>query len=486
MLLCTAACGSDPSRSSGPEPAPEAAFEPVCGSEGPRRLLSLSAGEHAYGVDRVADEDRVLVSTFFVDPSRPQSTLPPTLDLSIHAVGGCGEAPVEIARGLALTRGHADAVLGCGDDGHGAWVLDPSGVIAPRPLLAAWCPLRSTDVGLLAVEADPEERYGTLVLLRDPLAERPEPEVLGERIRSSRNTFFGPGSGSTTSLWAKGSEAVALTEGGVVLRFDLLTGQATPELEGVRELRVSSDGRWVIWQALEPAVGDPDTPLGPVFLHDRSQPQLDAHLLDTHLEWTGNPYAGELYLVLRDDIDGLRVFWREDGEPIALPEGTDYRGALEDGALWLARKVDEGTQELRWSPGDALPEVLVVHAGVVSRSGDGFEIFDDHDVPAPNEGSLAFQSFEGGSRVRLGDHVHASRGRLGDGRILTIVDEDETAHGPLRLLDPEDGGWVQLDPRGYVQSPRLNRNDPFDGDVVFASDGSHERARGVYRARVPR
>lgn len=485
LLLCTSACGSDHTLGPALEPVPDAAFETVCTSEGPQRLLALGAGEHAYGVDRVAAA-AVLVSTFFVDPSLPLASLPPTLDLAIHAVGPCGEAPHELARGLVLTGGYDDLVLACREGGHGALVLDLDAGAPPRPLLEAWCPLRSTDAGLLAVESEPDERYGTLVLLRDPSDPQAEPEVLAERIRTSRNTFFGAGPSSTTSLWAQGGEAVVLTEDGVVLRLELATGQATPELEGVRELRVSSDGRSMIWQGLEPAVGDSDTPLGPVFVRDRES-QTDAHLLDTHLEWTGNPFASALHLALRDDTEGLRLFWRDDAEPLALPEGTDYRGVLDDGALWLVRRVDGGTEELRWSPGDPQPELLVRHDGVVSRAGDGFEIFDVHDVPAPNEGSLGFQSFDGRPLVRLADHVHASHGRLRDGRILTIVNEDASEHGSLRLIDPEDGHEVQLDPRGYVQSPRLSRGDPFDGDVVFASDGGVVDAeRGVYRARVPR
>jgi len=233
------------------------------------------------------------------------------------------------------------------------------------------------------------------------------------------------------------------------------------------------------------AEGDPQAPVGPVFLRDRSA-GTDVHLLNTHLEWTGNPFAGE-YLVLRDDADGLRVLRRDDAEPIALPEGTTLRGVLDEGALWLVRPAeDHMVEELRWTPGDAEPVLLVRHAGTVSRRGDALEIFDDDAVPAPNEGSLSAQPLAGGPLVHLADHVHRSHGRLADGRILTIVGEDATGHGPLRLLDPEDGSWVQLDLRGFVQSPRLSRRDPFDGDVVFATNGGVDGERGVYRARVPR
>ena len=485
LLLYGAGCSDDRVDASGPDEPPSAAFEAVCGSEGPHRLLLLREGEHAYGVERVGDEP-VLVSTFFTDPAVPLGSLPPTLDLAIHAVGPCGEAPVEVARGLSLTARYEGVTLACSDGGHGAWVIDPLGAAPPRAILAAWCPLRATDVGMLAVEAEPDARHGTLVLLRDPAEPDTRPEALAEGIRAARNTFYGPGSGATTSLWAAGREAVALSEDGAALRVDLDTGQVVRELEGVRELRVSSDGRAMVWQALTPAEGDPDTPLGPVRLRDR-EAGTDAFLLDTHLEWTGNPFVGS-YLVLRDDVEGVRVFRREGPEPVALPEGTDLRGVLDDDVLWLARKSDDGlTEELRWRPGEATPVLLVRHAGVVSRHGDDLEIFDDDAVPAPSEGSLDAQPLAGGPLVHLADHVHASRGWLDDGRLLTIVGEDATGHGSLLLLDPEGGERVQIDARGFVQSPRLSRRDPLDGNVVFASDGGViPGERGVYRAAVPR
>lgn len=482
-LLALVGCADEGVALPALEEPPPAVFAEVCGTQGPHRLLSLAAGEHAYRIDGLPQGERVLVSTFWVDPELPLAMGAPTLDVSIHAVGPCAEDPVELARGLTLTSRHADLVLACNEDGHGAYVLDPTGAQIPRPLLEGWCPLRSTESGLLTVEADPDERYGELVLLREPADPRAEPEVLASGIRDAYNTYFGPGSNASTSLWAAGTEAVGLDEAGVVRRFDLSTAQATEERSGVRELRISGDGRWMIWQALEPAEGDPKTPVGPVFLRDR-EAQTDAHLLNTHLEWTGNPYVGP-YLVIRDDVQGPRVFRREGPEPVTLPEGTDYRGVLDEGQLWLVRRRDGLTEELRWAPGGE-PVVFARHNGAISSRSDGVEIFETDDVAAPGEGSLSFVPWEGGEPRVLADHVHQSRRRLADGRILTIVHEDQTQHGSLRLIDPQAGAWVQLDPRGYVQSPRLNQGDLFDADVVYAVAGSSDDGRGVFRARVPR
>jgi hypothetical protein len=147
-------------------------FEAVCGTEGPLLLLRLAGGEHAYGVDRVTADEPVLGSMFFVDPALPRASLPPTLDLAIHAWAPAVRRRSK-SRGLALTARHGDASLACNDGGHGALVIDPDRHAPPRPILDAWCPLRSTDVGLLAVEADPEERHGTLVLIREATCSPP-------------------------------------------------------------------------------------------------------------------------------------------------------------------------------------------------------------------------------------------------------------------------------------------------------------------------
>lgn len=487
-----AACGDDSVDLSPAGDTQPPQWSTVCGTEGPHRLLSLRPGEHASRVDLLPDSDRVLVSTFSVDPQIALAEFPPTLDRTIYTVGPCGEDPIEIARGLSLTTRVGALTLACGDGQHGAWVLDPTGAAPPRPILNGWCPLRSTDHGLVTVDADPEQSFGTLVVLRDPADPSATAEPLATGIRTSRNTYFGPGSNFSTSLWAKGERALVLDEQGQVLDVDLRDGLATVELEGVREFRVSSDARQMIWQSVEPSEGDPDTPISPVFLRDR-QTQIDTHLLNTHLEWTGNPYVGD-YLMVRDDVDGLRVYWADDARPIELPAGTDVRGVLDDGALWLVRRVDGITEELRFGPDEGRdPTVFARHQGSITRRGEGIEIFDSHDIASPSEGSLSFAPFAGGEPTLLADHVHASYRRLADGQILTIVGEDETGHGPLRLVDPETGSFTVLDFHAYVHSPRLNSADPFEGDIVFASsegtfapaEGDDADGRAIYRARLP-
>ncbi|MEM7156951.1 MAG: hypothetical protein AAF799_29135 [Myxococcota bacterium] len=481
MTLIGAGCRDDAVDPMVVDEPPLATWSAVCGTDGPHRLLPLEAGEHAYRVDRGADPERVLVSTFVVDPALPLSSLPPTLELRIHAIDPCGERPLVVARGLTLTSRFGAVDVACSDGGHGAWVIDPSGAQAPREIFGGWCPLRTTDVGLVTVEADVDRDFGDLVLLRDPADPADTPEVLASGVRTARNTFYGPGSNWTSSLWAKGGEALVLTEAGEVQHVDLDGGEVTTELTGVREFRASGDGRWLVWQALDPAEGEPDTPVGPVFLHDRED-HTDTHLLNTHLEWTANPYLGD-YLLVRDDDQGPLLFWLEGGARIDTPARTDIRGLLDDGELWLARRVDGETEELRWVPGES-PRVFARHQGTVSRRGSGVEIFETDDVPVANEGSLSFVPFDGGEVERVADRVHTSRRWLADERILTIANEDSTEHGALRLIDPATGSWQTLDWNAYRQSPRLNAGDPFDGDIVFATADGGDGGRGVYRGRV--
>ncbi len=489
VLAAAVACQDGALISSAPdsETSP-AVWEPVCGTDGPHRLIALAPGEHAHRVVPIPGEDRVLVSTFFVDPLVPLSALPPTIDLTTYAVGSCGEDPVEVAPGLGAPARIDDRHwLGCRDGGHGALLVDIAGAEVPRLVLEGWCPLRSTDYGVIGVAAGPDERLGTLVIVRDLDDPAAVPEPLAQNIRAPRNTYFGPGHNSTTSLWTSSTEVLALDGDGELQHFDLATGQRTSELTGVREFRVSGDGRWMVWQALDPAQGEPEAPQGPVFLRDRES-QTDRHLLDTHLEYSGSVYAGD-YVVVRDGTAGLRLFVRDTAQPLALPEGTEFRGLVDDTQMWLVVQDTElgSTDELLWTPGDGEPVVFARHAsGTVARRGDGIEIFDRRASDVPNEGTLHRVSFDGGDPELLASRVHASRRTLADGRILTIVDEDDTGHGPLRLIDPEDGSVVVLDPLGFVQSPRLSGGDPFDGDVVFAVADPGGDRRGVYRAAVSR
>lgn len=484
VLVAVASCGDGSRGPDEPEPLPTPAWDAVCGREAPQLVLPLALGEHAYRIDRIADDERWLVSTFLVDPSVPLASGPPTLDRVIRAVGPCGEDAVEVARGLRPGGRHGALTLACGGDGHGTWAIDPSGVEPPRQLLGGWCPPRSTDHGLLTVDAPSDATHGALVLLRDPADPTATPQVLAEGIRVPRNTYYGPGGNGSTSLWAAGDQALVLDEAGTVWHVELGSGERVEELTGVRELRVSSDARLAIWQALEPSEGDSRTPVGPVFLRDR-EAGTDAYLLGTHLEWTGTPWAGD-YLLVRDDADGVRLWWRDGLEPIERPAGTELRGVLEGGELWLARRADGQTEELRWHPAQGgEPFVFARHDGVVSRYGDGIEIYETDEALPPTEGRLSFVPFTGGEPELLADRVDQVHGRVADGRIMTVVDADPSEHGPLRLIDPEAGTIVGLDLRGYLQSPRLNAGDPFDGDLVLATAGG-ERPPGVYRARVPR
>lgn len=482
VLAVAGGCGEGATELAGSDPPPPVAWNAVCGTDGPHRVLPLAEGEHAYRVERSVDGERVLVSAFLVDPDVPLGSGPPTLDRVIHSVGPCGEGPVEVARGLSTAGSVGAVMLACGEDGYGAWAIDPSGGVAPRQLLEGWCPVRTTDAGLLTVQAPPEATHGSLVVLEDASDPGATPRVLAERIRVARNAYFGPGGSGSTSLWASGGEAIVLDEGGIVWHVDLLTGERTEELPGVRELRASSDGRVIIWQALEPSEGEADTPVGPVFLRER-EAGTDAHLLNTHLEWTGTPYVGD-YLMIRDDADGVRLWWREGLEPIERPAGTEIRGLLDGGELWLARRVDGITEELRWHPADGGEGLVFArHDGTVARRGDGIEIFETDDVAAPSEGSLSFVPLSGGEPVVLAPRVNQRYGRLEDGRVLSTVGVDETDHGVLWLVDPEDGSIVGLDFEAYVQSPRLTAGGAFEGEVVFATAGE-ERPRGVYRGRV--
>lgn len=476
-----AGCSEDVSTAQGEIPPDAPEYAQTCGVSRPVSLLELQPDEYAYALEWGPEHERVLVSVFRT--SGPLGLFPSTDNRAVVAVDPCGENPTLIAEGVELVKPHQNLVLACAVDGSALFRLDPSGASDPVRVLDGTCAVRRTDEGLVAVLAGPGD-VGRLVIVRDPAGPMPAIETLVDGVGVPSNPFFGGNDHRTTPLWAKGSEALAMTPAGDVLSVDLITGDSATLVTGALQFRASSGGGLLVWQSQDELSGDPEAPSSPIFLFTR-ETGTQQFMLNSHLAWTVAPFRHN-WVVLRDDSSlGQRIFGF-DGEELALPSGTFLRGILNDTEFWLGRKrEDDSTEELFW---DMLsePRFVIDHRlGHASKQGDGIKVFEDADHPGDLEGSLRLGAFNGGQVEELSARVNFHHRVLPDGRILGILNEDANAHGSLRLEDPADGSVVELDPHGYLHSPTLNLGDPFDGDVVYAVDDPADASRhAVYRARL--
>ncbi len=459
--------------------AEEPQYDERCGIAGPVELLDLAPREHAFRLDWSPDGERLLIGVFRA--RGPLGLFPDSSDRAIVSAGACGEDPVVVGEGMEVVDDYAGVPLACAVDGSALFRIDPTGVAPPVRILDGTCAVRRTDAGLVAV-LDSGDGAGRLVIVRQPDVLAPAVETLVEGVGLPNNLFFGGDDHRTTPLWAKGSEALAMTPAGEVISVDLDDGTTEVVVDGALEFRASGDGTKIVWQAAAELQGDADAPISPIFLHDRESGS-GIQLLTSHLAWTAAPFRRQWVVVRDNSVLGQRVF-DSAGEELQLPPGTTLRGILDDERFWLVASPGELTEELLWEPGGQ-PQLIVEHrSGNPAKSGEGIKVFLDDEHPADLEGALWYGAFTGGETEVLSERVHFHHRVVADGRILGIIEENSNAHGRLLLEDPTDGTVVEVDPHGYLHTPSLNAGDPFDGDIVYAVDDPDGERHALFRAAV--
>lgn len=450
----------------------------VCGQPSPVRLLAHDESEAVGALGPARLDDRFYFAVGRAAPVDDEYGFP-TFELDdsrVVSMGTCGESQEVVAQDIPYVytdERFPGALLGRNLDDDGV-VLDPSGATPPKIFEPAFDgPSTHTDAGVLAViAATPDATSGALVLQPYPaqLGDAvPEPVVLLDDI----STQF-------SSLVARDVEAIALDVNGGLFAIDLASFAATRLAEDVDGFLAATDGSSVVLLRDVDMAG-----FGSATLLERAT-GVETQLLDD----AGPPAFG--FMLYADEIVlGRAPSSGFSQRVIALPELAGWD--LPAGHTFL-RRIDERTLLLRGTDqglfrfDQETGEETVLFDGWVWNLG----LFDDHAELFVPEGSgnlfdangeLWNVPYSGDEAELVASHVGSLRRKLADGRIVTLVDVDETSDlGMLELIDPATHERRVLDESVYVIGIEGGNSDILDDGLVLYDVRDGDRS-GIWLAR---
>lgn len=408
--------------------------EDVCGEPGPRRLLDLPLTASGWVVGQVGDR---IVAT--VADAAGQETS--------HAVGPCGEDPVELAlSGSVATRGDwlFTHQASTGDiDYHDVHTGEHHRVLTDVHPLDV-----QTPHGMLALGRN----GGPLLLHPDPSDPAAEPITLLSSTMDLGASFAGP----VEELYSDGTHTFAIDPAGSLLRIELATGAQELLVEDVVGFRVVDDGAQIVYlprDAGEPflrelATGD-EIGLGPDAVVSLGDPYL--HVREAH-DWLSV---------------GLGVLVHLRRHEVLAEKGSTYAHPAEDGRAIVARPRDLPPSGMLgvlapldlWLLDDDGTFELLAESTCIDFSGSSIEVFhpngvaldeecrsdtslgDPEDVvlyPIDGEPSVVGRSF--GDAWLMSGHVLSV-----DFEARLLIDSAETepsvvAEGVVAVAAPTEGG----------------------------------------------
>lgn len=273
---------------------------------------------------------------------------------------------------------------------------------------------------------------------------------------------------------------IALLPDGQLVTVDIAYGSNLDARNGVADLRVSPDARYMLVQQGTPS---PDEVVsGPVVLVDR-QTGGERVLIHAALAWSPAPWFSDLLILAPGPGQPVRVFTLPYGEEIVLPEGTGLRGTVGDGRLWIGVvPLDYGRLlERTWNPATGESTLLYDGEGFASGTPDGLFVH----VPSPERGiqlgTLMRVPWDGGAPAVAAADIGWHRRRMADGRWLSVVGDPDDDVGAL-VLHEVDGTRRELDTGVHVHAPALTVGRDEDDPLVYTvREGT---ASGLYRVRL--
>jgi hypothetical protein len=445
----------------------------VCGGAGPRLLLALEQREYVERVELLDPQQgaqaSLLLEVVAYDDALPQ---PHDLRRRLFASDACGEQVRELGPGLELAD-VGELVLAC--RGDALLAVDPitgsEQAIVDEVSCAGW----ASAAGVLAVRPI-DARWGALILA-DPLgAALPRTLVDAVRLPTASPVAANP-------FALADGRALVLTPDGELQELDVDGGALDTLDEGVADFRASEDLRWLLVQHGVP--DDPD-PLatGAITLVDRVGDR-QTELLRARLSWTRLAFFGSYVAVREQSWGDERLFAREHGEPIAMPEAASLRHVLDDArVIYAVGSGDWHDLDLRiWDPRSNEHRALLRGAALVGFAADGLERFSPSEALGLQVGRLGLLSYDDGSERELVAALAWPYVRREDGSILSLRDDDGDGLGELRLYPADGGDPIVLASDAYAHDPSLSRARAFAPDVVF--HGARDGVRGLWRMHVP-
>lgn len=472
LVLLLAGCGDDVAGA--PVPLAE-----VCGVDGPHRLLPLDADETLlpWRSPTRLGERLYYVAATGVTEAFSDSPQPAPRDVTVYSTGPCGEDPLVVARDVQRVFADPhfpDLILGCAGDLRGDLVaLDPTGVAAPRLLLADGCDSRFTDHGLLRLIANDDEP-ARLLLHPYPIQPTETPIVLHEALRPG--SFLWPFAPTDVGVWM-------IDTADQLVHVSLPDGEVRVEQPSVHDFGISDDDRFLVWQDLAGTAEIDGRSAGPIWLRDRTESE------DIVLAASASPYVHPL------SGRGLVHLWLGSGQSrvIALPSlaSVDLPGSP-----WIHTQVDDGRYLMTsgvsgpWSLVDFTTGELThltdaVGAGSFSMGPTALEMrqLDDPSGNSRSEGPLWRYRYDGSEPELLAARVSGLHQNLSDGRIVTLLDLDERGVGQLVVIDPDTLAERSIDEHVRATAPlRPFITDLFDPDTLVYTVSDGERS-GVWMAR---
>lgn len=446
---------------------PLASFAPLCGADEPIRLLALANDEMINGGPVVRRYDDRLV--YVVAAPAAKDGHGPETQLVVRSTGLCGEDTRTLIEDVSLVeaqRGFEQLAV-CDASGR-SLLLHADGTPASTLLEGTGCEVWAAGSGVVGLVVD--ERGDTADVVFRASTKADGVESLAQAVR-------GPNELAGAPIAVSGTEVFFVTQDDRLVALDTIDRVETILAEAVGGFGVSADGRYLIWQDVEPFAEGVAS--HPIHLLDRETSAL------VDLGWgtleTAATALGEGFAAAYADpaLGGLRVVLLPELTPLLLGQGRAVLFRLSD--EWAVLQV----QSLGQGGTGLVVFDVVEHEDVASfdgatwlfEHGDGYDILARPDPAVfelwrwdPADAQTRYVAAVNGGYRRISDHqivLGHETGRAGD---LVVLD-DRT--GQRRLVDRD--AW--LGPRASsIEGPLGPGTIVYE---VFAGDRT-----GVWAARV--